>query len=341
MIIFRVFSLKKFSWTKWTPLFTEPFSTNAIFFFCPRAKVRNMEEMREKSKDSLLMITMLRWLITFWSFVQLTSQSSFSSSFSYFRESWTDSTDWLTGFLFFLLLMFHLLPHASYSPVIRMAMALDDGYDWLDMHHWNEWENWGKNLNGILLQESCIASAHHHYLSHPDLSKNVESGIDRGYFWLIKYIIKNWEDLKSRVDQETEEQTEIERNLMRERFLKFQKSREEDEIREREEEAADRMKLQATNGNAFIPIQEAIIEKSTVPAAAASQQTMDNHAVPEANPPPPPHQTSPKKMRFTKRIPLFRKNKVLPQVTSHKCHWPFHYIIPLTILPVMPSFPDL
>ena len=48
-----------------------------------------------------------------------------------------------------------------------------------------------------------------------------DAGIETGYSWLVSHILKNWSALSARVDEETEQQLNIERQVMNERYRRF------------------------------------------------------------------------------------------------------------------------
>lgn len=51
-----------------------------------------------------------------------------------------------------------------------------------------------------------------------------DAGIEAGYSWLVSFILKNWTSLNARVEQETEEQVNIEKQVMNERYRRFRKN---------------------------------------------------------------------------------------------------------------------
>lgn len=51
-----------------------------------------------------------------------------------------------------------------------------------------------------------------------------DPGIETGYTWLVCHILKNWAALNERVEMETKEQIEIERQVMNERYRRFRKN---------------------------------------------------------------------------------------------------------------------
>ena len=68
-------------------------------------------------------------------------------------------------------------------------------------------------------QESTSATANREAGSRGGSVK--DDGIQAGYMWLVNHIIKHWIGLSERVESESREQQEQEREVMRERYERF------------------------------------------------------------------------------------------------------------------------
>lgn len=73
------------------------------------------------------------------------------------------------------------------------------------------------NFHILCIKESTSATAK--YTGKGDK----DAGIEAGYAWLVSTIIKNWPKLCVRVERETSQQLEIEKQVMNERYRRFRK----------------------------------------------------------------------------------------------------------------------
>lgn len=48
-----------------------------------------------------------------------------------------------------------------------------------------------------------------------------DDGVQAGYLWLVNHVIKHWETLSERVERESREQMEQEKEMMRQRYERF------------------------------------------------------------------------------------------------------------------------
>ena len=100
-------------------------------------------------------------------------------------------------------------------------------------------------------QESCSATA-----NYDPNSKQRDQGIDQGYTWLVRQIVRDWDTLSERVERESNEQIEIEKQIMKERFKRFRAKQEDQQQEELTPDA--RHHDPAANGNPFKPIKEVL-----------------------------------------------------------------------------------
>lgn len=132
-------------------------------------------------------------------------------------------------------------------------------------------------------QESCSASANYNDVTTKMRRKKtpIDAGIDRGYFWLVKFIVHNWNELNERVERESNEQIEIEKQIMQERFKRF---------RAKSVDKEDETNETVMNGNPFKPIQEVIANGikskplATDPGTASAKAELTERTVPNQSP---------------------------------------------------------
>ncbi|KAI1287025.1 ADP-ribosylation factor-like protein 13B [Halotydeus destructor] len=80
-----------------------------------------------------------------------------------------------------------------------------------------------------------------------------DPGIDQGYHWLVNHIVRNWHELADRVARESDQQIEIEKKVMKERFRRY-RAKAEEQVNHNLEHLEH-----SDAGNPFKPINEVIM----------------------------------------------------------------------------------
>lgn len=149
-------------------------------------------------------------------------------------------------------------------------------------------------VSGPSLQESCSASA------TCDPTSKTDSGIHRGYSWIISYIIKNWTGLSERVAKEEKEQVETEKKVMKERYRRYHETV---ETQTQKEDGMNGEAMAVSNG---IPVDE-VVTKIEMKLDETAPNEHNNTESGKSS-------STPTKKK--KRKPVIKSNKVSPLIAD-------------------------